>query len=74
VTPPIDIFLVETGSVRWLETAASIEEAKARIQEVAVHSPGEYLLLNQKTGNKIVLRPNAANSAPSTGGDAIQEA
>jgi hypothetical protein len=49
---PIDIFRAETnGGVLWTQSAASLEDAKARVQELGMRSPGEYILLNQETGN-----------------------
>jgi hypothetical protein len=57
MTIPFDIFQAETdGCVLWLESAATLEQAKARVQELAVHAPGEYLLLNQETGSKLAIR------------------
>jgi hypothetical protein len=41
------IFRIETEGVLWLESAATLEGA--------VRSPGEYLLLNQVTGNKLTI-------------------
>jgi hypothetical protein len=65
MTPPFDIFQTETsGGVRWLEAAATLEDAKARVEELAARSPGEYLLLNQKTGNKLVIKLNGIDRAP----------
>jgi|HubBroStandDraft_6_1064221.scaffolds.fasta_scaffold7613221_1 hypothetical protein len=53
---PFDIFQTETGgSVSWLEAAKTLEGAKARIQELALLSPGEYVVLNQNTGTKLVV-------------------
>jgi hypothetical protein len=49
MAPPFDIFHPETsGSVLWLESTATLADARARVQQIAVRSPGEYLLLNQK--------------------------
>jgi hypothetical protein len=54
---PFDIFEVETaGSVVWRGTAANMEEARARVRELAAASPGEYFILSQRTGNKITVR------------------
>jgi hypothetical protein len=66
---PFDIFLAETGgSVRWLEAAATLEDAKARVQELAVRSPGEYLILSQKTGNKLTIKFDGVDEAPGPSG------
>jgi hypothetical protein len=39
-----------------LETSASVEAAKVRIAELGGHLPGEYLIMNLQTGNKITVR------------------
>jgi hypothetical protein len=56
MTHPIDIFQMDSAGVRWLEAAPNLEHAKARVKEFAATSPGEYVVLDQKTGNKIVIR------------------
>jgi hypothetical protein len=56
MTFPIDIFQIDNEGPRWLHAAASIEEAKAHIHQLARAAAGEYLLMNQLTGNKTVLR------------------
>ena len=59
MTAFFDIFQAETtGDVLWLGTAVTIEDAKARAREFARRSPGEYLVLNQKTGDKIRIDLN----------------
>ena len=40
----------------WRGTAATLEEARARIQELSVSSPVDYLILNPNTGDKIILK------------------
>jgi hypothetical protein len=49
----LDVFRMENGGVLWLESAATIESAKARVQEL--HSPGQYLVVDQKTGDKHII-------------------
>lgn len=56
MTHPIDIFQMDSAGVRWLESAPNLEHAKARVKEFAANSPGEYVVLDQKTGNKVVIR------------------
>jgi hypothetical protein len=51
---PLDIFKTNSdGSVLWRGAAANLVAAKARINKLAVSSPGEYLVLDQHTGNSI---------------------
>ena len=54
---PLDIFRVERQGVLWVESAATLEDAKARIQLVAARDSGTYLVLNQITGDKFVFNP-----------------
>lgn len=55
--PPFDIFKVEADSVRWVESADDLERAKARIKVLAGRSPGEYIILNQQTRERISVKP-----------------
>jgi hypothetical protein len=55
MTMPFDIFRMDRAGVRWLESAESLDHAKARIRELAVSFPGDFILLDQKTGNKVVV-------------------
>jgi hypothetical protein len=54
---PFDIFQIDRAGVRWVESAESLNRAKTRIHELALSSPGEYLLLDQNTGTKVVIKP-----------------
>ena len=57
MTAPFDIFENEkSGTVLWLGSAISIEDAKVRIQRYAASRSGEYLVLNQLTGNKHIVK------------------
>ena len=57
-----DIFQSEAdGDVLWVETAPTMEEAKARIRQRAIHSPGEYIILCHGTGNKFVVNCGSAH-------------
>jgi hypothetical protein len=53
MAPTLDIFRIESGGVLWCEAVATIETAKARIQKIALSSPGSYFILDQKTGHRI---------------------
>jgi hypothetical protein len=55
--PPFDILKVENdGAVRWMEAAVHLGRAKARVKVLAASSPGEYIILNQNTGEKISIK------------------
>jgi hypothetical protein len=55
--PTFDIFKVESGGVRWMEAAGDLERATARVKLLAASSPGEYIIVNQRTGEKISIKP-----------------
>jgi hypothetical protein len=54
--PPFDIFRVgPDGHPIWLEAAATLDAANARINALGKSSPGEFLIYSQRTGNKISI-------------------
>jgi len=54
--PSFDIFQNEAdGSVLWRGTAATLEEAKARVQELTASTPGLYIILSRQTGSKLII-------------------
>jgi hypothetical protein len=53
---PVDIFRIDTHGPLWLESSGSIDEARARIQQLGAQTSGEYMLLNQTTGSKLMIR------------------
>ena len=54
---PLDIFIkTNDGSYLWKAAADSFELAKSTVQRLAARSPGEYMIFNQATGNKIVVK------------------
>ena len=56
VIPPFDVFLADgDGSVLWRGSASTLEDAHARIQELAAAVPGDYIILSRQSGKKIVV-------------------
>jgi hypothetical protein len=55
--PTFEIFQLKKGGLHWLEAAADLRTAKARVKILAEGSPGEYVVVNQETGDKISIRP-----------------
>jgi DNA-binding NarL/FixJ family response regulator len=55
--PSFDIFKVESNGLRWVEAAVDLERATARVKALAASSPGEYIILDQNTGEKISIKP-----------------
>jgi len=52
----LDIFKTEaTGQLLWRGAVESFAAAKARIQELIMVSPGEYIILDQNTGHRALL-------------------
>jgi hypothetical protein len=61
---PFDILRVlNDGAPLWMEAAQTLEEAKARVQQLAATLPGPYVIFSQKTGNKILITPDGNLSA-----------
>jgi len=52
MVPSLDIFKINGGDVLWREAVATLEDAKTRIRRLAFSSPGEYFILDQKTGQR----------------------
>lgn len=64
MTVPFDIFQAESdGTVLWIRSAQSVAEAQARIHEQAAQAAGEYLVVNQETGSKQIVRLNDSDLA-----------
>jgi hypothetical protein len=59
---PYDIFRIESSGVLWCGAAATVETAQDRVRELVFSSPGSYLILNQTTGQRIVVTPGLAGA------------
>jgi hypothetical protein len=55
----VDIFRIESGDLYWCEAAATIETAKARIENLVLSSRGSYFIYDQKTGQRIPVMRRA---------------
>ena len=54
---PLDIFIkTKDGTYLWKAAADSFELAKSTVQRLAASSPGEYMIFNQATGNRIAVK------------------
>jgi hypothetical protein len=63
---PLDLFRTDPdGHVLWLGAAASFADAKARIEHLERSSPGEYLILDQVTGQKVCVALGVSTAASS---------
>jgi len=62
----LDIFKIISGDeVLWRGAVESLVAAKLRIQRLALSSPGEYLILDQHTGDRVRFTVEAAGGVPS---------
>lgn len=59
-----DIFQKEAnGSVLWRASARTMEEATAHVHKFATSAPGEYVILDMRTGNKLVIESQGQSAA-----------
>ena len=62
VSAPFDIFQTEAGGAAlWCGTAGTLEEAETRIGELAAVSPGEYVILNRCTGDRVIVQSHGVD-------------
>jgi hypothetical protein len=52
---PLDIFKMQDGAYVWKGAAESFEVAKSKVQQLARHAPGEYMIFSQTTQNKTFI-------------------
>ncbi|HEY1471674.1 MAG TPA: hypothetical protein VGF61_21730 [Candidatus Acidoferrum sp.] len=65
MVPPFDILRVlKDGAPLWVEAAQTLEQAKARVQQLAATQPGPYVIFSQKTGSKIVITADGNGITP----------
>jgi hypothetical protein len=61
---PFDIFRAEDeGSLLWRGSAASLDEAKARILELAQSCPAEYVIVNLQSGLRVSVAATGGNTS-----------
>jgi hypothetical protein len=57
---PYDILKKDVlGYPIWVEAAEDLRKAIVRIEELALHSPGEYFVFNQQT-SEVVTAPSGS--------------
>jgi hypothetical protein len=57
---PIDIAILKkepNGKTYWVEAPHNVESAKERVESLFRYFPGEYVIVNKKTGEEITVRP-----------------
>jgi len=71
----LDIFKTEAdGQLLWRGAVESFAAAKARIQELTMASPGEYIILDQNTGHRALLGISGSDPARITLPDSSTQA
>jgi hypothetical protein len=56
MVPCFDIFKIDSdGNILWRGAAESLVIAKAKIRKLAASTPGEYLILDQNTGKRLIV-------------------
>ncbi len=66
MSPSLDVFRIESsGAAVWLCTAATVQEANQRINQLAAHNPAHYLILDLITGRRIDIVRTTATRATS---------
>jgi hypothetical protein len=59
---PFDIFRVEPdGTLVWQGTAATPEEAEARVHDLGVNAPGKYVVASIRDGVQITIHSNGTD-------------
>jgi hypothetical protein len=57
-----DVFQKEpSGTVLWRAAARTMEEATAHVEKFAMSAPGEYVILDMRTGDKMVINSHGPN-------------
>ena len=52
-----DIFRIVNGQPLWVHAVPTLDTAKACVQQLMAAQSTEYMILSQKTRNKISLKP-----------------
>jgi hypothetical protein len=53
---PFRVFKVQgDGNLHFIEEAQTLDAAKARVQSLAKLWPGEYIIQNEETGERVVI-------------------
>jgi len=65
MVPSFDIFKIDLiGDVLWRDAAESLVAARVSIEKLATSSPGEYLIFDQKTGQRVFVTLPGASAKP----------
>jgi hypothetical protein len=54
---PLDVFRIQIeGGVRWIGTVENMEAAKALINAESAKQPGNFLVVNLETGDRMEIK------------------
>ena len=58
---PFDVFRIQVeGGVRWIGTVENMEAAQALIKTESAKQPGDFLVVNLETGQRVEIKGTAA--------------
>ena len=61
---PLDIFKMHDGTYVWMAEAENFEVAKSKVEQLALHAPGEYMIFSQTTQNKTFIHDGPTKPSP----------
>ena len=56
--PKVDVFKKHAGGAWWVQAVATEAEARSLVKGLMTHWPTEYVIFNQETGEKILIKPD----------------
>jgi hypothetical protein len=58
LSAPFDILKMQPdGSTYWVEAAEDLDTAKGRVRVLLKYFPGQYVIVDNTTGEKVVIGP-----------------
>jgi len=64
MTLHFDILKMETEGVLWVEAVPSMEHAQARVEELIARTNCDYIIFNQRTADRTVVRSADRGAEP----------
>jgi hypothetical protein len=59
MTLRFDILQVDTQGMLWIEAAPSLEEARARVEELVPRTRRDYIIFDQRTADRVLIKFDA---------------
>jgi hypothetical protein len=59
-----DILQLETNGMVWIEAAPSLADAKSRVQELIARTRSDYIIFDQRTANRLLIKFDASDASP----------